>query len=80
MLSDMFDHFGDSDRGGLGPGGGENVYAERAPITDLPQPELGCARQMRHTRNAPAFLRFCPHYHDADLRFLAGRCLSWCAS
>ena len=41
MLSDTFD-FGDSDKGGLGPGGGENVFAERAPITDLPQPELGC--------------------------------------
>jgi hypothetical protein len=42
MLSDTFDHFGDSDKGGLGPGGGENVFAERAPITDLPHPELGC--------------------------------------
>ena len=43
MLSDTYDHFGDSDKGALGPGGGESVFADRAPITELPQPELGCA-------------------------------------
>ena len=63
MLSDTFDHFGDSDRGGLGPGGGENVYAERAPITDLPQPELGCAMR--------ALSCVEPNAGDADTRAAA---------
>jgi hypothetical protein len=56
MLSDTFDHRFD-DKGGLGPGGGENVFAERAPITDLPQPELGCVLAARRAARGAPYIR-----------------------